>query len=69
MRVPSVPGLRLDVREPGARRRIRDADEMLAGRALDLPSSELRFAFQRLIAVGTVEFEFIGSHKSYPLPT
>ena len=31
MRVPGAPGLRLDMGEPASRRRIRDADEMLAG--------------------------------------
>ena len=45
------------------RRRIRDADEMVARRALDLPAGELGLALQRLVAVGTVEFEFVRVHK------
>jgi len=38
---------------------------MLAGRALNLPAGVLRLAFERLIAVGTVEFEFVGIHRLY----
>jgi hypothetical protein len=63
MRVPSAAGFRLDVRETGARRRIGDADEMLAGRALDLTSGVARVARKRLIAVRTVEFKFGRVHK------
>ena len=62
----SRPGLavfRLDVGETGARWRIGDADEDLTGRALNLPAGKLRLALQRLIAVGTVKFEFAGVHK------
>jgi hypothetical protein len=58
--------LRLDVGEAGARRRIGDADEMVARRALNLPAGKLRLALQRLIAVGTVEFEFICVHNVAP---
>jgi hypothetical protein len=53
--------------ETGARWRIGNADEMLAGRALDLPTGELRLALQRLIAVGTVEFKFVRAHKLHPI--
>jgi hypothetical protein len=63
MRVPSATGFRLDVSETGARRRIGDADEMLAGRALDLASGMARVARERLIAVRTVEFKFSRVHK------
>src|ERR1017187_9279373 len=66
MRGPSLAGFRLDVGEAGARRRIRDADEHVAGRTLDLPAGELGFALQRLIAVGAVEFEFVGVHRLCP---
>ena len=62
MRGPGLAGFRLHVSEAGARRWIRDADEMLAGRALNLASGELRFALQRLVTVGTVEFEFRVAH-------
>ena len=44
MRVPGAAGFRLDVGETGACRRIGDADEMLAGRALDLASGVARVA-------------------------
>ncbi len=44
MRVPSAAGFRLDVGEAGAGGRVGDADEMLAGRALDLPSGVTRVA-------------------------
>ena len=53
----------MDVREAGARRRIGNADQDLAGRALNLPPGKLRFAFQRLVAVGAIEFEFVCVHK------
>ena len=46
MGVPGAAGLRLDLGETGARRRIGNADEMIAGRALDLPAGELRLALQ-----------------------
>jgi len=35
---------------------------MLASRALDLSSGVAGIALQRLIAVGTIEFEFSGIH-------
>lgn len=63
---PGLAGFRLDVREAGAGWGIRNADEDVAPRTLDLPTGELRFAFQRLIAVGTVKFEFVGAHKCWP---
>jgi hypothetical protein len=52
--------------EPGTRRRIGNADEMLAGRALNLPASVAWVAFQRLITVGTIEFELRCAHKLHP---
>ena len=64
MGIPGVAGLRLDVGMAGARRRIGNADEDLAGRALNLPAGVAWIAFQRLVAVGTVEFEFVhGLHS------
>jgi hypothetical protein len=47
--------------EPSARRGIRNANHVLAGRTLDLPACEMRLALQSLVAVATVEFEFSGS--------
>ena len=61
MRVPGVAGLRLDVGEARSRRRAGDADEDVATRAFNLPPGVTRVAFQRLVAVGTVEFEFVHS--------
>ena len=66
MRSPSLPGFRLDVGEACARWRIGNADEMVTGRTLNLAPGELRFAFQRLVAVGTAEFKFIRAHKLHP---
>jgi hypothetical protein len=66
MRGPRLAGLRLDVGESGARRRVGNADKMIAGRALDLPAGVARVALQGLVAVGTVEFEFIRTHKLLP---
>jgi hypothetical protein len=63
VRVPSTAGFRLDVGEAGAGRRVGDADEMLAGRALDLASGMARVARERLIAVRTVEFKFGRVHR------
>jgi hypothetical protein len=65
MGVPSVPRLGRDMGEPGARRRIRDANEMLTGRALNLSAGEMDFALQRLVAVGAVKFEFRCCHRFY----
>ena len=66
MRIPSVPGLRLHFSEAHAGGRVRDADEVLAAGTLDLASGELRFALERLVAVGAVEFEFVCVHSLYP---
>ena len=66
MRVPSVPGFRLHVGEAAARRRIGNADKMLARGALYLPAGMARVALQRLVAVGTVEFEFVRVHRLQP---
>jgi hypothetical protein len=63
VRVPGTAGFRLDMGEAGARRRVGDADEMLAGRALDLASRVARVARERLITVRTVEFEFSRVHR------
>jgi hypothetical protein len=63
MRRPSLALLRLDVGEAGARRRIGNADQDLAGRALNLPASELWLALQRLVAVRTIKFEFVRVHS------
>ena len=52
--------------ESGARRGIGNANEMLAGRALNLASGVAGVAFQRLIAVAAVEFEFRCGHKLHP---
>ena len=67
MRVPGVAGFRLDMRETGARGRIRNADEMVARRALNLPAGIARVATQRLITMGTIEFEFVGAHSLHPI--
>ena len=66
MRGPCLSELRLDLGEAHAGGRVGDADEMLAGRALNLASGELRLALQRLMAVGTIEFEFVGVHGLCP---
>jgi hypothetical protein len=63
MRGPSLAGFRVDMGEPGARRRIGNADEVVASGALNLPTRVARIALQRLVAVGTVEFEFGVAHS------
>lgn len=63
MRGPGLAMFWLDVREASARRRIGDADEVVAGRALNLATGELRFALQRLVTMGTVKFEFVRAHS------
>jgi hypothetical protein len=52
--------------ETGACGRIGDANQNLASRALNLPAGVAGVALQRLVAVGTVEFEFIRIHKLLP---
>jgi hypothetical protein len=54
------------VREAGARRRVGDSDEVIAGGTLDLPPGELWFALQRLVAVRAVKLEFGCVHKLHP---
>jgi hypothetical protein len=54
--------------ETSARRRIGNADEVVAGRALNLPAGVARIALQRLITMGTIEFELGLAHKFLPLP-
>ena len=67
MGVPGTPGFRFDVGKSHAGRRIGNADEVLAGRALNLSPGKLRFALQRLITVAAVEFKFIGAHSSHSI--
>jgi hypothetical protein len=43
--------------------RIGNANDVLAGGALNLPAGILRLAFQRLIAMGTIKLEFIRWHR------
>jgi hypothetical protein len=62
MRSPSLAGLRLHLRKPGARWRIGNTDEMVAGWTLNLPPGELWFALQGLVAVGTIEFKIVCVH-------
>jgi hypothetical protein len=50
------------VRETHARRRVWDANQVIASRTLNLPPGKLGLALQGLVAVGTIEFEFIGVH-------
>ena len=63
MRGPSLAGFRVDMGEARARRRIGNADEMVASRALNLPARVAGIALQRLVAVGTVESEFGVAHN------
>jgi hypothetical protein len=65
MRGPRLAGFRRDLRETHARGRIGNADQVLAGGALNLSAGEMRFALQRLVTVGTIEFEFGGVHSFY----
>src|SRR5579864_9256390 len=62
MGIPGAAGFRRDVGKSRARGWIGDADQVLARRALNLPAGVLGFAFQGLITVGTVEFEFVRAH-------
>jgi hypothetical protein len=62
MRRPSLAGFRLDMGKAPSRRRIGDADEMLARRTLNLPARMAWVALQRLVAMGTIEFEFVCIH-------
>ena len=61
MRVPGVARLRLDMGEARPGRRAGNADEMIAPGALNLPARVAGIALQRLVTVGTVEFEFVHS--------
>ena len=63
MRGPRLARLRRDVGEAGAGRRTGNADEVLAAGALNLAPGEAGVALQRLVAVGTIKFEFVGVHK------
>jgi hypothetical protein len=62
MRGPGLAGFRVDMGEAGASGRIWNADEMVASRALNLPARIAGLALQRLVAMGTIEFEFGGTH-------
>jgi hypothetical protein len=66
MRGPGLTGLRLHLGEAGARRWIGNVDEMIASGALDLPARVARIALQRLLTMGTMEFEFGGIHEFHP---
>ena len=66
VRVPSAAGLRLDVGEASAGRRTGNANQVIAARTLNLPARVAGIAFQRLVAVGTVELEFGRAHSLHP---
>jgi hypothetical protein len=66
MSIPSAAGLRLDLGEAGAYRRIGNTDKMLARGTLNLPTGELRFAFQWLVTMRAVKLEFVCVHKLHP---
>ena len=63
MRGPRLADFRLDVRKPGTRGRCWNADEMIAGRTLNLASGMAGIALQRLVAVGTIGFELGGVYR------
>ena len=52
--------------ETHARRRIGNADKVIASGALYLATGELRFALERLITVGAVKLEFVCIHGLCP---
>jgi hypothetical protein len=60
-----VAVFRRDVGKTHACRRVRDSDEVLARRALNLAAGKLSLAPQRLITMGTVEFELVCIHSLY----
>jgi hypothetical protein len=62
---PGAAVFRHDAGKTRASRRVWDSDEVLAGRTLNLAAGKLGLALQRLIAVGTVEFEFVRIHSLY----
>jgi hypothetical protein len=66
MRGPSLPEFRLHLGETSPGRRIGDTDEMVAGGTLNLASGVARVALQRLVTVGTIEFEIGFAHKLLP---
>jgi hypothetical protein len=53
------------VGKAGAGRRVGNADEVMARRALNLPAGMAGIALERLIAVRTVEFEFGAAHNLF----
>jgi hypothetical protein len=67
MGCPSLAGLRVHLGETSAGRWIRDADKNVATGTFDLAAGELWFAFQRLVAVRAIEFEFFWVHKFLPI--
>ena len=62
--IPGATGLGLDMGETGAGGRIGNANEVLAGGALDLAPRVAGITGQRLIAVGAIEFEFRCFHTA-----
>jgi hypothetical protein len=60
--VPGAARLWLDMRKAGAGRRAGNANKVVASGTLNLPPRVARVALQRLVAVGTIEFEFRGVH-------
>jgi hypothetical protein len=62
-RIPGSTGFWGNVGKPTPGRRIRNADEVLTGRALNLASRETNLALERLVAVRAIELEFGRGHK------
>ena len=65
MRVPRVAGFGLNLGKTGPRRRVGNAYQVLTSRTLNLFAGMARVTFQGLIAVGTIEFEFVHSLHLY----
>ncbi len=63
MRVPSPPRFRRNMSEPRPCGRVGNTNQMIAAGTLNLPSGVARIALQRLIAMCTIELEFVRAHN------
>jgi hypothetical protein len=67
MGIPGVTGFRFDMGKPASGWRIGNANQVLATWTLNLAATVARVTFQRLVTVGTIEFEFGCAHRLLPI--
>ena len=62
--VPGFAPLARDMSVTKALGRVRNIDQMITGRTLDLPTGKLRVALEMLFAMRALKFKFVFGHET-----